>query len=109
MRACSLRATTTRWRTRLASAEPSSTSDRDFFPIADDLMAREAPFLGMFFIQPRATVGDAVRIIAEAALSLEPSVMANRIEWASLSPPPPGLSPPPPAAWQGPSTTQGCP
>jgi hypothetical protein len=44
-------------------------------------MAREAPFLGMFFIQPRATVGDAVRIIAEAALSLEPSVMANRIEW----------------------------
>jgi hypothetical protein len=57
------------------------TSDRDFFPIADDLMAREAPFLGMFFIQPRATVGDAVRIIAEAALSLEPSVMANRIEW----------------------------
>jgi hypothetical protein len=57
------------------------TSDRDFFPIADDLMGRQAPFLGMFFIQPRATIGDAVRIIAEAAMNLELSAMQNRIEW----------------------------
>lgn len=57
------------------------TSDRDFFPIADELMSSHAPFLGIFFIQPRATIGDAVRIIAEAASYMEPPAMENRIEW----------------------------
>jgi hypothetical protein len=57
------------------------TSDADFFAIADDLLARQQPFLGMFFIQPRATIGEAVRIIAESAETLEPPEMENRIEW----------------------------
>jgi hypothetical protein len=57
------------------------TSDRDFFTIADDLMARQTPFPGMFFIQPRATIGEAVRIIGEAAKVLDAPAMESRIEW----------------------------
>jgi hypothetical protein len=56
------------------------TSDRDFFTIAD-LITRQTPFPGMFFIQPRATIGEAVRIIAEAAKVLDASAMQSRIEW----------------------------
>jgi len=57
------------------------TCDHDFFTITNDLMTRQAPFPGIFFIQPRATIGEAVRIIAEAAKVLDAPTMESRIEW----------------------------
>jgi hypothetical protein len=58
-----------------------SPTARDFFTIADDLITHQTPFPGMFFIQPRATIGEAVRIIAEAAKVLDAPAMENRIAW----------------------------
>jgi hypothetical protein len=46
-----------------------------------NLITRQTPFPGMFFIQPRATIGEAVRIIAEAAKVLDAPTMESRIEW----------------------------
>ncbi len=57
------------------------TSDRDFFAIANGLLARGTPFPGLLFIQSTATVGDAVRAIEEVAAFKEPGDMENMIEW----------------------------
>jgi hypothetical protein len=35
----------------------------------------------MFFLQPHATVGEAVRIIAETAKTLDSADLENWIEW----------------------------
>lgn len=57
------------------------TADRDFFAIASSILARGGSFQGLLFIQPRATVGEAVRKIADAAKTVEPAEMRDRIEW----------------------------
>jgi predicted nuclease of predicted toxin-antitoxin system len=57
------------------------TADRDFFAIATSLIARGESFPGVLFIQPRATVGEAVRSIADAAKTLESAEILDRIEW----------------------------
>lgn len=57
------------------------TADRDFFALTQLLLERGDPFPGILFVQPRATVGEAVRLIVAAAGALEPASMVNRIEW----------------------------
>ena len=57
------------------------TSDHDFLAIANDLMVRGVRFPGLLFIQPHATVGEAIRAIAEKAQFIEAPDMENWIEW----------------------------
>jgi hypothetical protein len=57
------------------------TSDRDFLVMVKALLDGGGSFPGLIFIQPRATIGQAVRGIAEAAGIYEPLDMLNRIKW----------------------------
>ncbi len=60
-----------------------SRASRAKLAVMTALPARSGSFPGLLFIQPRTTVGDAVRRIAEAAKTLEPPEMLNQIEWIS--------------------------
>ena len=49
----------------LALGRAVVTSDRDFLVIVSAILVRGESFPGLIFIQPRSTLGDAVRRIAE--------------------------------------------
>ena len=57
------------------------TSDRDFFAIVSAVLISGDSFRGLIFIQPRSTLGEAVRRIAQAAKAFDPKDIENRIEW----------------------------
>lgn len=57
------------------------SADRDFFAIVSALLSTGEPFPGLMFVQPHATVGEAVRMLTEAAQFLKPEAIANTIEW----------------------------
>jgi hypothetical protein len=57
------------------------TFDRDFLVIVNGLLDGGGSFPGLIFVQPRASIGKAVRGIVEAAGIFEPVDIENRIEW----------------------------
>lgn len=57
------------------------SEDSDLLRLAHARIASGAPFPGLIFIKPEASVGEVVRAIVEIAEMLAPEDMVNRIEW----------------------------
>jgi hypothetical protein len=65
----------------IATSRSILTADQDFLRLADKYASDGVRFPGLIFILPSAQVGETVRAVALLAEVLEPSDIANWIEW----------------------------